>query len=296
MPGRTPLPYQEANGPEKSSFSKPRSYPRCTSCHGHFRDTSPWHLWRNLSETLPDTMADKMSGDFCGEPPRHHRACHGQRASCSSLGRSAGTLAPGSLQRPKRKPAERSITASRMTRATSARATRKVPGDGKSPLCDTPRPCMPASPLERPHGLTMVEPSPEPIRKASAFSFQKRTEPPLKGAGLGSVVPIDEQRTTRSEGSARAFCCASAATWCSTPSNSTARISFCEAPPPTAAAIATVSMPVDAAARVSGLVTSPTNTPSLSSHALQPSSSRAFVTFRTSARTSAMRLSALNWR
>mmetsp|Transcript_10758 Transcript_10758/g.32056 ORF Transcript_10758/g.32056 Transcript_10758/m.32056 type:complete len:222 (+) Transcript_10758:64-729(+) len=176
----------------------------------------------------------KVSGDLCGEPPRlrHHRACHGQRASCSSLGRSAGTLAPGSLQRPKRKPAERSITASRMTRATSARATRKVPGDGKSSLCDTPSPCMPASPLERPHGLTMVEPTPEPSRKASAFSFQKRTEPPLKGAGLGSVVPIDEQRTTRSEGSARAFCCASAATWCSTPSNSTARISFCEAPPP----------------------------------------------------------------
>mmetsp|Transcript_7379 Transcript_7379/g.24323 ORF Transcript_7379/g.24323 Transcript_7379/m.24323 type:complete len:262 (-) Transcript_7379:158-943(-) len=237
------------------------------------------------------------------------RGCHKAPTNRWSVGASRKRLGHATGKKPQRcfpglsignvsetSPAERSITASRMTRATSARATRKVPGDGKSSLCDTPRPCMPASPLERPHGLTMVEPSPEPIRKASAFSFQKRTEPPLKGAGLGSVVPIDEQRTTRSEGSARAFCCASAATWCSTPSNSTARISFCEAPPPTAAAIATVSMPVDAAARVSGLVTSPTNTPSLSSHALQPSSSRAFVTFRTSARTSAMRLSALNWR
>ena len=90
---------------------------------------------------------------------------------------------------------------------------------------------------------------------ASAFNFQKSTEPPMNGSGFGSVVIIDEQRTTR--GSADDVPFMSAATWFSTPMNSTAFSTVLLTPPPTPTAIATVSTPWKAGASVAGAVTSP---------------------------------------
>ena len=108
-----------------------------------------------------------------------------------------------------------------------------------------------------PHGFTITLPMPELIRKASAFSFQNKMGPPMKGFGFGSVVPMDEQSTTRISLIGENPEATSAFTWFSTPINSIAFCSSSSEPPGAPTAMATVSTPAKAGVRVAGTVTSP---------------------------------------
>ena len=80
--------------------------------------------------------------------------------------------------------------------------------------------CLPPAVLVRPHGLTMVNGTPDDMMNDSACSFQNRIEPPSPGDGFGLVVPMEETSSTCLL--ATEVWLASAATWFCTPVHSMA--------------------------------------------------------------------------